>query len=131
MKVKAFLSTALVVSLALACPAGADWTITQVTDNTTNETDPQVSGSNIVWNAFVGNDKEVFFYEGRTGTTTQLTDNDRQDYQAHISGSNVVWRDVPAGGPGSICVWDGTSTTTYSHATISYQDPQISGDHVV
>jgi hypothetical protein len=73
----------------------------------------------------------VFFYEGRTGTTTQLTDNDRTDYQAVISGSKVAWRDVPAGGPGSICVWDGTTTTTYSHASISYQDPQISGGYVV
>jgi len=131
MKTRALGLMALAVCLALAAPAAAEWTVTQVTDNTVNELYPQVSGSNIVWNAFVGSDLEVFFHEGRTGTTTQLTDNDRTDYQPVISGSNVAWRDVPAGGLGSICVWDGTSTTTYSHASISYQDPQISGDHVV
>ena len=65
--------------------------ITQLTQNEVNDTSPQISGNNIVWRGFDGNDDEVFLFEGETGTVTQLTDNEVFDSDLAISGARVVW----------------------------------------
>jgi len=78
----------------------ADWTVTQLTNNSTADYAPQISGSNVVWYAFDGSDDEIFLYDG--STTTQLTNNSTGDYDPQISGSNVVWRS-----------WDGSDYEIY------------------
>lgn len=85
----------LVMSVLVGLLAGASqgetgpWTIVQLTDDDYPDGYPQVSGSNVVWQGWDGNDYEIFLYDGTT--TIQLTDNDCADRPPRVSGSNVVW----------------------------------------
>ena len=40
--------------------------IIQLTNNNTNDEFPQISGNNVVWRDFDGNDYEIYFYNGTT-----------------------------------------------------------------
>lgn len=63
-------------------------TTTQLADIPSYESG--ISGSNVVWSGFDGNeDLEIFLYDGKT--TTQLTNNSFSDYMPAISGKSVVW----------------------------------------
>ena len=64
-------------------------TTTQVTNNSTYDYEPQISGNNVVWYGYDGNDHEIYFWNG--STTTQVTNNSTEDYEPQISGNNVVW----------------------------------------
>ena len=63
--------------------------IIQLTNNSHDDRDPQVSGSNVVWSGSDGHDREIFLYEG--DSITQITDNEHDDLSPKVSGSNVVW----------------------------------------
>jgi hypothetical protein len=67
----------------------APWRITQLTNNSHDDRDPQVSGSSVVWSGSDGHDREIFLYDG--DSITQITDNERDDLSPKVSGSNVVW----------------------------------------
>ena len=107
-----------------------DLVITQLTNNNRNDSNPAISGNNIVWvsNNGTGTDNEIFFYNG--ASTIQLTNNSYDDYATAISGNNVVWYG-----------WDGTDVEIYLYNGIgiiqltnnSYDDyiPAISGNNVV
>ena len=79
------------VFLAVNSAYATNWTVTQLTNNNYADWDPQVYGSNVVWQGFDGNDDEIFLYDGNS--TTQLTNNSYDDsWPVHIYGSNVVWQ---------------------------------------
>ena len=63
----------------------------EITQNTTTDMCPEISGSNVVWQGHDGEDYEIFIYDGTT--TTQLTNNSYYASDGHpkVSGSNVVW----------------------------------------
>jgi len=85
-------TTFATVSLALCCnsDAYAGWTVTQLTNNSINDRDPQISGSNVVWvGTFPATRSEIFIWDGTS--TTQLTNNNTYDRDPQISGSSVVW----------------------------------------
>ena len=88
---KSLVLTAVVLlfhcAFAMADPPG--WRITQLTNNILYDGSPQISGTNVVWEVYDGNDGEIFFYNGTT--TTQLTNYSFYDYDPQISGANVVW----------------------------------------
>ncbi|HEY9697847.1 MAG TPA: cadherin-like domain-containing protein [Trichocoleus sp.] len=89
---------------------GSTGTSTRLTNNATNDTAVGISGSNIVWTGFDGNDNEVFFYSGTTGTTTQLTNNTTNDTAVGISGSNIVWTGFD-GNDNEVFFYSGTTGT--------------------
>jgi hypothetical protein len=62
------------------------WTITQITDNSTSEDEPEISGSNVAW---AGSDGEIYFWD--CARTIQISEIGNANYP-HIDGSNVVWR---------------------------------------
>jgi hypothetical protein len=64
-------------------------TTTNISNNSTSDGSPAISGSNVVWQGHDGNDYEIYLWEG--GTTTQITSSSRTDMDPAISGSNVVW----------------------------------------
>ena len=64
---------------------------TVVTDNNTQDYWPHISGGNVAWQGYDGNDEEIFFWDGTT--ITQITNNDYDDTKPQISGTNVVWID--------------------------------------
>ena len=83
-------STVLVLIMVLCLgvsQAKAAWTITQLTNNTTDDGDPAISGMNVVWHGWDGNDQEIY-----SNFAGQITNNSTNEYNAAISGTNVVWQ---------------------------------------
>ena len=78
--------------LLAGVPVQAEWVITQITDNSEDDEEPQVSGTNVVWKGWDGNDWEIFLYDG--SSVMQITDNSEDDgaYSdwtgPHVSGAN-------------------------------------------
>ncbi len=120
---------AAAIGLVLAvAPLVYAYTITQITDNATNDYDPKISGSNVVWWSHDGNDGEIYLWDG--STTTQITDNASSDKRPAISGNNVVWY----GDDGSdyeIYLWDGSATTQITDNAMSDAAPTIWGSNIV
>ena len=81
---------ALAVSwLLILSPAAHAFDIIQITNNSTNDYSPGISGSNAVWANEADGDFEVYLWDG--ATITQITNNSIDDEHPAISGSNVVW----------------------------------------
>jgi hypothetical protein len=62
---------------------------TQITHNTHEDRIPTISGTNVVWHGWDGDDYEIYSWNG--AAIAQITDNTTTDYTPTISGSNVVW----------------------------------------
>ncbi|MCR4286190.1 MAG: hypothetical protein NUW00_04820 [Candidatus Kaiserbacteria bacterium] len=63
---------------------------TQLTNDRFNNMEPNRFGSATVWQGWVGNDWEIFFFEG--GELTMLTDNTINDITPSVNGAYVVWQ---------------------------------------
>jgi hypothetical protein len=77
------------VFLGMMCgPAHGDpgWTITQLTNNDTEDLYPAISGTNVVWQGYDGSDYEIY-----SNFAGQLTSNSFNDLSPAISGMNVAW----------------------------------------
>lgn len=106
--------------------------IAELASNTTLSGKPQISGSNVVWTAFDGQDDEIFFYNGNTHQIRQLSDNTISDANPQISGANVVWQSG-TGNAAEIFFYEGSTNTTKRLTTDSYEDrtPRIDSSTVV
>ncbi|MGI0482621.1 hypothetical protein ACN4EE_17780 [Geminocystis sp. CENA526] len=103
--------------------------IIKITNNSTEDFNPQISGNNVVWSGWDGNDYEIYFYNGTS--TIQLTNNNTNDDNPQISGNNVVWIGSSDNfDPPEIYFYNG-NTTQLSSNTFNVQSPQISGSNVV
>jgi len=124
----------LLAVVGMSCPVLAvSWKVTQVTDNDDYDCNPQISGSNVVWEGEDGNDREIFFWDGDpTSEPINISDNSYDDFSPQISGSNVVWEgeDVSVGDQ-EIFFWDGTTITQVTDNSYDDYNPQISGSNVV
>ncbi|MCT7977106.1 cadherin domain-containing protein, partial [Laspinema olomoucense] len=100
----------------------------QLSNNSNDDYNPQISGSSVVWSGSEGTDNEVYFYDGTS--TTQLTNNSTDDYNPQISGSNVVWFGFD-GTDNEIYFSDGTSTIQLTNNSTDDYSNQISGSNVV
>ena len=116
-------------------------TTTRITNNTTPDHWPDISGSNVVWygcdggtgSICTGGDFEIYLWDG--DGTTQITNNSTPDYSPAVSGSNVVWK-AWDGDDYEIYLWDGATTTNLSNTgpegdRIDDVDPAISGSNIV
>lgn len=95
---------------ALADPS---WTIMQLTNNSTEDTNPAISGKNVVWQGWDGHDYEVFLFDGQT--TKQLTDNSYDD----VLGTPEYARQVNSNGT---VVWSGRTGGSSSGSEIFRYD---------
>lgn len=101
----------------------------QISDNnSSNDSVPLVSGSNVIWQGNVGSNTEVMLYDGNS--IAQISDNNYSSYGSRfngdIDGSKVVWQ-----GNGEIFLFDGNSTTQLTNNNYNDSHPRISGDNVV
>ena len=89
---------ALAASWLLLSPSAAHaFDIIQLTNNSTHDLLPAISGSDVVWQSCDGGSYpscdagigDIYLWSG--GTTTQITDNSTDDWLVDISGANVVW----------------------------------------
>ncbi len=113
-------------------------TITRLTNNSSNDISPKISGSNVIWSGNDGKYDQLFFYDGKT--TTQLSNNgiytDELNVHAEISGSHVVWSgyDDNVGeifNDTEIFLYDGKTTRQLTNNSFYEFNPQISGSKVV
>jgi hypothetical protein len=69
--------------------------ITQITNDLHGDSDPRISGNNIVWVKDandLGTNYEIYMYNITQARTWRLTNNgNRNDWHADIDGMNVVW----------------------------------------
>ncbi len=98
---KAFASAVLVLSFVEVVMSGvtfadATWTITQLTNNSTDDKQPAISGTNVVWEAYDA-DGQSEIYSNFGGQLS--SDSYHYNYRPAISGTNVVWQGW--GGSGS------------------------------
>ena len=107
---------------------GADWQITQLTDNTYDDQNAKVSGGNAVWEGWDGNDWEIFFYDG---CVTQLTDNDYDDIFPEICGDRVAWVGDVASGGQEIFLYDDSTVTQLTYGGSWNSSPHLSDVDVV
>ena len=94
MKLKLF--TPLVVLTALLVFGGfvyAGSTVFQVTDNSYEDSLPQIKSDYVVWQGKVDGDWEVFFCSIHTPEApVQITEDDYDDTSPQTDGDDVVWQ---------------------------------------
>ncbi|MEM9271341.1 MAG: carbohydrate-binding protein [Cyanobacteria bacterium P01_F01_bin.143] len=101
-----------------------------LTNNNFDDYGPEISGNNVVWYSYDGNDYEIYLYDHNRRSIAQLTDNDTYEYSPQISGNNVVWTGYDDY-DNEIYLYNGsdviqlTDNDTYEYAL------QISGNNVV
>jgi len=121
----------LLAVLAVPSPStAADYILQRVTNNTVDDEEPRVSGSNIVWTSADAetpgeSDQEIFFWNG--STITQVTHNTFEDYHPRILGSRVVWE---ATSPTdlldtNIYYWGGAGVVPLATSSASEYDPDV------
>ena len=135
------LSGALIgLALVLGASAVASGGITsQITDSSTYDRYPAISGSNVVWqhcddgtgSGCSGGDYEIYFWDG--ATTTQITEDATNAGAPAISGSNLVWfvQDGSVDNDTEIYFWDGATITQITDNSTGDWNPAISGSNVV
>lgn len=69
-----------------------DGDLRQITDNDGDDINLKVSGTNIVWQSWDGEDWEIWAYNAEADIAEQLTDNNVDDINPCIDGNDVVWQ---------------------------------------
>ncbi len=109
------LLTSLVVLTGILVFGGllhADSTVMQVTNNSYDDSLPQIKGDYVVWQGKVNGDWEIFVCNIYTPEAPiQITDNDYDDISAQTDGNYVVWLGYSRSG-GEIFLYDIASANT-------------------
>ena len=122
--------------LVILSPAAAAFDVIQITNNSTDDVDPAISGSNVVWRGCDGGvgyfcdggDFEIYLWSG--GTITNISNNSTDDWSPAISGSNIVW-DASDGNDYEIYLWGNGTILNITNDSTGDRDPAISGSNVV
>ena len=120
--------TAVVAVLCIYSPAGAadpeGWAITQITDNNYGDTNPQISGLNVVWEG----GGMIYFYDGCDVTWIEESFDGQKP---QVSLNNVVWHFYDAAWKYEVSFYNGTLTQLLTNNDYHDRNPQISGNKVV
>ena len=101
-----------------------------LTNNNFDDYGPEISGNNVVWYGFDGNDYEIYLYDYNRRSIAQLTDNDIYEYSPQISGNNVVWYSFDDN-DSEIYLYNGSNVIQLTDNNTYEYNPQISGNNVV
>lgn len=107
-------------------------TATKVTNADQSRQNQQIvlDGSNLVWLGYDGRDWEIYRYNG-TSVTQITNDNSNDQYTPRVSGNNIVWQGWD-GTDQEIYLYNGTTTINLSNNANYYDNtPSISGNRVV
>jgi hypothetical protein len=108
---------------------GATNTRIWITNNSTHDEDPAISGGNVVWTGYDENDYNPDIYLWNGVSTSRLSSDGISSHPA-IFGSNVVWHSL-SDGDYEIYLWNGVSTTQLTNNSTWDEFPAISGSKVV
>ncbi|ELS01928.1 periplasmic component of the Tol biopolymer transport system [Xenococcus sp. PCC 7305] len=103
--------------------------IFSLTNNNFGDSGAEISGNNVVWSGYDGNDNEIYLYNYHNGSVVQLTDNDTYDSSPQISGNNVVWSGYD-GNDNEIYLFDGSNIVQLTDNDTNDSNPLISGNNV-
>jgi len=107
-------------------------TESQITTDTSDQTDPSISGAVVAWTDFRNQGTDIYMYDIEAGVETRVTDDPGDQYYNDISGNYIVYTDYSVGG-GDIFLYDistGQSRNLTSHPA-QQRNPVISGSLVV
>jgi hypothetical protein len=107
-----------------------DFVTTKVQSEVGEQYYPQVDGSRVVWQAFDGEDFDIYTWTPEGGKV-KISDNEHNDLYPQVSGDRVVWQTYDGNDYG-IATWTPTGGLVQLTSD-SYDDcaPQVSGDRVV
>lgn len=134
--IKRIILVLLIILLTFtATVIAAEFQLTQITNNSTNDQMPLIDGDYITWEGSDGTDLEIFLYQISTTTTTQLTNNTSIDNHPEINGDYIVWESYidGTGWEPDIFLYQ-ISTATTSQITFNNVNdyaPKIYGDYIV
>jgi hypothetical protein len=102
----------------------------QLTDNSTDDINPQVSDGHAVWQGqdSNGGDWEIYFYDGNS--VSRLTDNANDDINPQICGSNIVWQGWD-GNDWEIFYYDGNATEQLTDNDYNDVNPKLSKSLII
>ncbi len=103
-------------------------TTTALTNNSVEERNPQISGTNVVWEQWDGNDWEIILYDGNS--IAQLTNNAYDDTNPQIDGAFITWQGSD-GSDTEIFAYDGAIVTQVTNNSTNDELPQVSGSTIV
>lgn len=102
-----------------------DGVTTQESNASHSQSSLEISGTNIVWWGFDGNDNEIY-----SNFSGQITNNNTNDWHPDISGTNMVWS---GDNNGIFSIYNdfGNGTETLTSSSFSLDQPAIDGTNVV
>ena len=103
---------------------------TNVSNNSTFDSSPQVSGDNIIWETDIRfGIRDIFYFDGVTTTNVSNTASN-DDAEPRVSGDHVVWQGWD-GSDVEIFHNNGGTTAQLTSNSLSDNSPRVSGDNVV
>ncbi len=81
----------VLLAAGAASADAATWQVQQLTFDGQNDVAPKLSHEHLIWEAWDGNDFELFLRNLATGLTTPLTSNAADDTQSVIEGDWITW----------------------------------------
>jgi hypothetical protein len=105
-----------------------DGVLTQLTDNDTDDIEPRLDATSVIWTCYDGPGREICLWDGNT--TTQLTHNTRADWAPTVHGGLASWRCTVASG-WDVCAWNGTTSVVLTQTTYNETLPTTSAMGVV
>ncbi len=108
--------------------------VSELTDNSDDESVPEISGDRVVWSATGGSgdeteDEEIFTWQFGNLAPTQLTDNDVDDFYPTISGNRIAWQQGH-GEAAEVFTWTPVGVQRLTDNNTADESPVTSGDRV-
>jgi hypothetical protein len=96
-----------------------------------NEINPDIAGNYVSWQAWDGNDWEIYRYDISGNTTVQVTNNDLDDTNASVSDAGfVVYEQEFSASDIDISLYTGESTLSLGTSVYNEVNPEIYGNEV-
>lgn len=108
----------------------ASASLSQLTTNFFYVQSPRISGSKLVYQAWDGNDNEIFLLDLASGELVQITDNTFDDSDPDIDGGTVVWVAHPVT-TGEIFAWADGAMRKLSQNSTDNAFPRVWDGRVV
>lgn len=106
----------------------SDFSDHPLTSDLSEDRNPQIDGTRVVWEHFDGTDWEIYEYEVG-GMVTPLTNNAVADHDPQVSGDSVVWVEDEPGHSQIWASWHGAlPPQRVTHDARDHADPHIDGE---